>query len=99
MTVVCSTWVPSRSESASHQMHDVDVAPLLAQVLRDEPSVTLVRRVLAAQQAATVEQRARGRLLDPALSHQREEQRLVDGPVALLLLERRQDVLRRGEVR
>lgn len=82
------------------EMDGLDVPPLLLQILDDEPSVTSVRRGLAAQQHARYAKAGLG--YDSgniALGHQCPEGRLVLFPTPLPLPVAVQDFLGRREQR
>ena len=79
------------------EMGDLDAAPMLVQVLRDETPVAVVGLVFAAQEATVRDDLPGDRLLDPPLPHQGEEAILVGLPVALPLFEVVEDYLRRGK--
>lgn len=75
-------------------MNDRDIAPVVAQIFRDESTMAMLRSSLATQQhGGYVEHAARNSLLDAPLAHQRKKSLLVDFPVAFLLLVCVEDVL------
>jgi len=56
-----------------YQMSDLQSAPVLIQVLRDEPAMAMLGRVLAAEQAAVGDGFPGDRLLDASNAHQVQE--------------------------
>jgi hypothetical protein len=74
------------NSAALRQMHDVNVAPAILEVLRHESTVTVMGFVFAAKQAPVRDRLLRDSFLDPALSHQIEKLPLVILPVAACLL-------------
>jgi hypothetical protein len=73
-------------------MHDLDVAPFVFQVFGNEAAMAVVGLFFAAQEAASVQQVGRDRLLDPSRSDEVKELRLVQAPVAFALFEGVEDV-------
>src|SRR5947209_3978910 len=66
-------------------MGDINVAPVLFEILRHQSPVTVVRLILAAEQAALGNRLLRYRFLDAPLLHQVEKAKLVGLPVGTLL--------------
>ena len=67
-------------------MSNIDVAPMLFEVLGHEPAMAMVRPVLTAQQAAICNHILDDRFFDATLLHQVEETRLVRLPVPAFFL-------------
>lgn len=67
------------------EVFDLDAAPTGVEVFGDQAAVAAVRLMLAAQQAAAVQKRARDRLCHPPLAHQVQEPRLVGVPIDAFL--------------
>ena len=74
-------------------MSDCKLPPVSPQVFRDEATVTVVRDVLAAEQAASFDDFGIDPLFDLALFHQFQEGGFIEAPVALVLLVGIEDVL------
>ena len=64
-------------------MHDLDVRPVLFEVLGNQAAVTMMRFLLTAQQATTVHNLAR-RVLDVPRAHEIEKLPLIQGPITIL---------------
>src|SRR3972149_1993241 len=74
-------------------MFDLHIAPLLLQVLRNKPAVTVMLFSLAAQEAAAVQNLARHIVLDLSRSHEIQELTFIQAPGALMFFVGVQDVL------
>ncbi len=83
-----------RNQLGLHQMFDLDVTPSVTEVLGDESTMTVIRRLLAAEQASPVQQLARDFAFDSTLFHQIKKLLLVKPPVAFLFLVGVENVLR-----
>ena len=78
-------------------MLNIHIAPVLLQILRDQPPMTVVRFVLAAKKAAVRDYVCIDFLLDLALTHQIKKFSLIYRPITLIFLVFIKDVLSRGE--
>ena len=81
-------------------MLNINVAPLVSQILSDKATVTMVWLFFAAQQTTAVQQFARRRVLDLPSADQVKELPLVQLPVSILgFLVRIENISRRREFR
>ena len=79
------------------EMDNIDIAPLLFQVLGYNASMAAVRLILAAKQAPVGDDLLRNGFLNPPLMHQRNESVLIGCPIATPLAVVVQQLLRRRE--
>src|SRR3989442_10864271 len=80
-------------------MVDFYVWPVMAEVIGDETTMTVMRRLFAAQQTTPVQQLPRRAVLNVPTPHQVEKLPLVQLPITLMFLVRVKDFLRRRKLR
>ena len=79
-------WLALSAPSASlAEVPDLDPTPSLGEVLRNQPSVAVVRLVLTAKETAVLDHPPRNRLLDSAPPHEFQKGVLVGHPTAPVL--------------
>lgn len=86
-------------KSAHLQVHDLDVAPSVAEVLGHQAPVAMMRLVLTAEETGIFQLGGRQRLLDSPGLHQRDEAPLIGGPVCPVFPVRVEDLLGRCKLR
>jgi uncharacterized protein len=87
------------ASARNNEMDDFDMAPLVAQVLRHQAPVAVVRRVLTAQQAPHVDHVSGNALLDLTVGQKLQEIPFILPPALFALPVGVQDFLRGGQLR
>ena len=80
-------------------MLDLDIAPMLSEIFGDEPAMTMIGPILAAQQASPVERLPIDRAVDSSFLDQPQERLFINAPIPILHFVCGKELLRRSEQR
>ena len=83
----------------SNQVSYLDLAPMAAQIFRDQSPMAMVRLVFTAQQAAGLDHFLGDRILNMALFHEVEKALFINAPLPLVLLVLVKNFLGRRQIR